>query len=146
MLERREAFGSTARLAALCLCLCLPLTACGKPPAERLDQTLQAAASWAATAEWIGETWARGEVPARFAERSLEMAGETLADQLEQLPDLPSAARPALGEHLRRLRAAVRQARTAVASGDPRGMASPAAQIAAEERALRALRTAPDGS
>jgi len=119
--------------------LCLALAACGRSPAAKLDQALQTATSWAATAAWIGETWARGEVPAHFAERGLERAGETLADEEEQLAELPPAARPVLGAHLRSLAAAVRAARTAVSRGEPQAISQPLARIADDERALRAM-------
>jgi hypothetical protein len=144
MLERRRSTGSARgeHRRRVALGLCLALAACRKPPAERLDQALQTATAWAATAEWIGEIWARGEVPAHFAERSLAATGETLADEEKRLAALPPAARGTVGEHLRALRAAVGAARSAVARGDAPGMARPMARIAAEERALRAMRRA----
>jgi hypothetical protein len=126
-----------ARLAALALSLAL--AACGKSPAEKLDQALQATTTWAATAEWIGGVWARGEVPAHFAERSLETAEETLADEEKGLAELPPAGRAALGARLRSLGTALRAARTAVSRGDRRAIAQPLARIAGDVRALRAM-------
>ena len=141
MLATRRSIGwrRGARYAAVGLCLAL--AACGRSPAAKLAQAVQTATSWAATAAWIGDTWARGEVPAHFAERGLERAGETLADldQEKQLAELPPAGRAALGTHLRSLAAAVGAARKAVSQDDPRSIAQPLARIAGEERALQAM-------
>lgn len=119
--------------------LCLTALACGKSPQDELDQASQAATSWAATADWIGETWARGEVPSHFARRGLERAEESLADQEKGLSDLPPAARGSFAAHLRELHAAVGAARQAVGRGDRAAMAPLLARIAAEERAIQAM-------
>jgi hypothetical protein len=139
MLATQRSIGLRRRARGAAMGLCLALAACGRSPAAKLDQALQTATSWAATAAWIGETWARGAVPAHFAERALARAGETLADQEEQLAELPPAARAALGAHLRSLGAAVGAARQAVSRGDSQAIAQPLARIAGEERALRAM-------
>jgi hypothetical protein len=117
----------------------LAALACGGSPAEELDQASQAATSWAATAAWIGETWGRGEVPDHFAKRGLQRAEEALGDEEGKLDDLPPAARPGFGAHLRALRAAVGEARAAVRRGERAGIEPPLARIAAEARALRAM-------
>lgn len=119
--------------------LCLAALACGKSPEDELDQASQAATSWAATAAWIGETWARGEVPSHFARRGLERAEESLADQEKGLSDLPPAARGGFAAHLRELQAAVGAARQAVGRGDRAAMAPALARIAAAARALRSM-------
>lgn len=141
MLTMRRSIGWMRGARCAIVVLGLTVTACRRSPAEKLDQALQTTTSWAATAAWIGATWARGEVPARFAEHGLERAGETLADldQEKQLAELPPAARAALGAHLRSLGAAVVEARKAVSQGDPRAITQPLARIAAEERALQAM-------
>ena len=67
----------------LCVALAIALCACQKSPDEKLKDTAQSAASWAATLSFAGQQWIANSVPKRFIRTSVDAAKKEL-DKLEQ--------------------------------------------------------------
>jgi hypothetical protein len=85
------------------LCLALSVSCRGRSPAAELKSEMEAVSSWAATAQMVGEEWARGAVPAAYARRTLRSARETFGLETETINGLPAVGQELRTESLGRL-------------------------------------------
>jgi hypothetical protein len=100
---------------------------------------MQAATSWAATAQMAGEAWLRGAVPTLYAGRTIETAKEKLfetRETLEQPSSIPNDQRAKVREHLQNLGATIDEMRKAIRSADRARVQQQVEHLAAQKRAL----------
>jgi hypothetical protein len=63
----------------------LGVAGCGAAETDA-KQAAQRAVSWAATARMVGEAWRAGEVPDRYAARTLHAAWQSLRESIRRAP------------------------------------------------------------
>ena len=63
------------------LCLALSISCRARSPIVELKDELETVASWAATAQMVGEEWAGDAIPEAYARRTLRSASETLEQE-----------------------------------------------------------------
>jgi hypothetical protein len=121
--------------------LAFALGACGGgSPEKRAQDAVESVRSWTATMRLAGESWLGGKVPAVYARKTLEKAGESLGREFETLrkDGVPPVLRPELG----RLRApgdAARRMAEAVRRGDTTAVRQELGALAVDDAGLEAL-------
>ncbi len=63
------------------LCLALSISCRVRSPIVELKDELETIASWTATAQMVGEEWARGAIPEAYARRTLRSANRALEQE-----------------------------------------------------------------
>jgi hypothetical protein len=128
------------RRGALLLLTCA-LAACGgKSPDQKAQDAVEAVRSWIAAMRLAGSAWLGGKVPAAYARRTFETAGETLATEMETLRQ--DGVPPVLRADLGRLHAPARSARQladAVERGDSTAVRQELGALAVQDAGLEAL-------
>ena len=118
------------------------LVGCGpQSPMEKLQAELQSVKSNAATAHMVADAWAHGDVPAAYANNSLQSARGELKSAVEALVDMPEAQKPAedgttLQDHLQRIEKSVDEMSAAAEKEDRAAVPAEVEQLSAEEEAL----------
>lgn len=115
------------------------VTACSSP-SDKLTKELKTISSWAATSQMVGEALMNGKVPASFAKRTLETAGQNLQDEsktLSKSSDIPSEQRARAQEQINRIKLLVNQMETAIEGKDRAALAQSTAQLMDEEQAMK---------
>jgi len=118
---------------------------CGcRSTSGELAEELQTAVSWAATAHFVGEAWAAGQVPKAYATHTLQQGQRELHKghaKISALALLAELRATLLGE-VHGLEAVLRDMHTAVQRGDRGALQQQLRVLAQQQQALTALLTA----
>ena len=76
---------NVGRIAAVLLITGLAVAGCGGSETDA-KQAAQRAVSWGATARMVGEAWRAGELPDRYAVRTLQAARQSLRKSIRRAP------------------------------------------------------------
>ena len=119
----------------------LVLSACSQSEANKADEQVRAALSWAATAAMTLDAWRNGTVPSHYARRTSRTARENILELINNLEH--SGLRGPVQDKMRQMGETLGEAETGVALLDQAAVQRGRDALAATASSLRASTRSP---